>query len=269
MKNKNKYKVLVLSDLTDDSVQVLRSASRIAKEIDGEIEVFHVRKPTKVVEKTSHLSAVRSLKDNFVLVEKKLEDMCALVSEDTQMKVNPFFSFGNLKNEITDYIEKSKPDIVVLGKRTSKTPVFLGDNIFTFILKNFQGVVMVANNENVLEAKTELCLGLFNSTTFNSTIPLMNTIISNTGKPIRSFGVTSKDKEPVIENETKNESLVSYVFEKNDQTLKTMSNYMDINKVNLLLVDRKSASNSSDSLSISELNELAYTIKIPLLLSNN
>ncbi len=269
METTNKYKVLVLSDLSEESTQVLKSASRIAKEIDGEIEIFHVRKGTKVVENESHLSAVRSLKDNFVLVEKKLKDISASVSENMQVKVSHFFSFGNIKNEIVDHIEKSKPDIVVLGKRISNAPNFFGDNILTLILKNFQGVIMVANNINVLENQCKLSLGLFNSSSTQSGVPFLNSILSNTNTPIRSFAVLRKNEEPVTKSDIKNDNLVSYVFEKNDNTLQTMSNYMDKNKVNLLLVYRKSTSEDSKDMSISEFNELANTINIPVLLSNS
>ena len=268
MKNTTKYKILVLSDLTDASAQVLKSASRMAQIIEGEIEIFHVRKPTKIVKKESHLSAVRVLKDHYVQVKKKLETMSVAVSENTQIKVNYFFSFGNVKNEIVEHIEKSKPDIIVLGKRTSNTPNFLGDNIFTLILKKFQGVIMVANNEYVLEAQTKLSLGLYNSINTEYNIPCINSIISNTNRPICSFSVTDSTTEIIVESDKSKENIVSFVFDKNDQTLKTMSNYMYKNDVNLLLVDRKSAANNSTSLSISDLNELAYTIKIPLLLSN-
>jgi nucleotide-binding universal stress UspA family protein len=270
MENNSKYKVLVLSDLTDASVNVLKSAARIAEIIKGEIEIFHVRKPTKVVENESHLSAVRAIKDHYVLVDKKLKTVVASISESTRVKVNHFFAFGNIKNEIEAHIKKTQPDIVVLGKKMSNTPNFLGDNIFAFILKKFRGVVMVANNENVLESQTKLSLGLFNSTNLESDIPTINKIISNAEGPIRSFAVANTNEEPTAKGGTRKDSIVSYIFEKNDQTLNAMSNYMDRNKVNLLLVDRKSIfSSSSENVSISELSELTATINIPLLLSNN
>lgn len=263
----NKYKILVLSNLTDASTQVLKSASRIAQLIEAEVELFHVRKPTKIIKNESHLSAVRELKDHYVLVEKKLETMTASISENTQLKVSHFFTFGNIKTEILEHIEKSKPDIIVLGKRMSNTPNFLGDNIFTLLLKHFQGAILVGNDEFVLEHKTKVSLGLFNSTNTKTSVPCINSIISNTDRPIRSFSIANSI--PKEANDTAKEDIVSYVFEKNDQALKNMSNYVLKNKVNLLFVDRESkVSNTTDSLTISELNELVNTIKTPVLLSN-
>ena len=268
MKN-NKHKILVLSDLTDQSTNVLKSASKIAQVIDGKIELFHVRKPTDLVEKESNLSAVRGLKDHYVLADKKLKALCETISEKTQVSIKHSFSFGNLKNEIEAHILKTKPDFIVLGKRVSKTPGFLGDRIFSFILKKFEGPVLLASNDAVLENESTLSLGLYNETTIQSNISSLNAIISNTEGPIRSFSIRDKPTETIEEQKLTSDGIVSYIFEKNGQTLKNMSNYMQKNKVNLLLVDRKSKNSSTKKdLSISALNDLALTIKVPLLFSH-
>ncbi len=268
MKN-TKHKILVLSDLTDQSINVVKSASKIAEVIDGSIEIFHVRKPTKVVEKESSLSAVRLLKDNYVLVDKKLKALCDAISKKTPVSINHSFSFGNLKNEIEDAIRKTKPDIIILGKKMSRTPNFLGDNVFSFVLKKFEGPVLLATNDSVLEDQTKLSLGLFNETTIESNFPCVNSIISSAKTPFKSFSVSDKYSETVHKEKSTNSKLVSYIFEKNDQALKNMSNYIQKSKVNLLLIDRKSRTSSNKKgLSISELNNLATTLKVPLLFSN-
>lgn len=269
MKNSTSYKVLVLLGLTDQSVNVLKSATRMAQIIGGDLELFHVRKPTKVVERESHLSAVRVIKDHYVLVENELKAMCDSVHKNFEVKADHFFAFGNIKNEIENHIKKTKPDIVVVGKRVSKTPNFLGDNIVPFVLKKFKGVVMVADNDNVLEAERKLSLGLFNSGTIETDHQFIDTIISNTESPICSFEVANSVQGTRDKSDIMNKKVVSYVFEKNGQTLKTMSNYMDKNKVNLLFVNRKPrSSTTTNSLSISEMNNLAHNLKVPLLLFN-
>ena len=47
---KNTSKILVLSDLKDSKLSVIRNAVSLAKLIDGNIHVFHVKKPTEIVE---------------------------------------------------------------------------------------------------------------------------------------------------------------------------------------------------------------------------
>ncbi|MAZ71667.1 MAG: hypothetical protein CMC70_00835 [Flavobacteriaceae bacterium] len=269
MKNNNKYKILVLVDLTDNSVNVLKSATRMAQIIGGEIEIFHVRKPTKVVRKESHLSAVRVIKDHFVLVENELKSMGNQVSENNKVIKEQFFAFGNLKNEIENQIKKINPDILVLGKKMSKTPAFMGDNLLPFILKKFQGVVMVADNTNVLGAESKINLGLYNTNTLQSKLGYIDALVSNSEASIRAYEVAGALKTTNPTSGQYDASIVSYVFEQNDTTLQTMSNYMDKNKINLLFVNRNSkTSDKKGGLSISELNNLAHSIKVPLLFAN-
>jgi nucleotide-binding universal stress UspA family protein len=268
MKN-NKYKVLVLSDLSDTSFNVLKSATRIAQVIDGDIELFHVRKSTKVVKRESHLSAVRALKDHYVLVEDRLKMMCDSVHENSEVKATHFFAFGNIKNEIENHIATSKPDIIVLGKRLSKTPEFMGDSILTFVLKNFQGSVMVADNENVLDSESKLNLGLYNSKEVNAKFKYFDALISNSETPIRGYEIAGALTSKNDANEQEQTSVVSYVFEKNDKTMQTMATYMDKNNVNLLFVDRKAENSKREKVfSISEFNTLVHAMKVPVLLMN-
>lgn len=262
-----KNKILVLTDLSDQSINVVKSASKIAQLIDGDIELFHVRKPTKVVEKESSLSAVRVFKDHYVDIEKKLTALSDSLSEDVSTQVSYSFEFGNLKNEISNHIEKTKPDIIVLGKRGSKTPAFFGDNMFSVVLKKFSGPVLLATNDTNLEDSAQLSLGLYNNANFESNVPFINSIVSGTDRPIRSFSVESDFSNSEAQKQSLNFDVIPYVFENNDATLKNMSNYIDKDKVNLLLVNRKSNTTKKD-LSISALNDLAYSIKVPLLFSN-
>tara|TARA_A100000171_G_C2137855_1_gene151881 strand:- start:1787 stop:2602 length:816 start_codon:yes stop_codon:yes gene_type:complete len=270
MKN-NKYKITVLSDLSTSSRYILKSAERFAQIVGGDIEIFHVRKATQVVNRESQLSAVRELKENFVLVEDKLKEMKTAADNVSEVKTTHSFVFGNLKNEIEKHLIETKPDVVVLGKKISKTPGFLGDGVLTFLLKKFPGVVLIADHENLLDVDSQLGLGFYNATSTESNFKHIDALISTSQGPLRTYNVA--EKSATVNNEKEhsivNSNIVSYVFEKNDQTLRTMSNYMVKNKVNLLLVDRnsKSAINRA-GLSISEANNLVHNLKVPILLTN-
>ncbi|MFC7356059.1 universal stress protein [Jejudonia soesokkakensis] len=268
MKNNNKYKILVLSDLTNNSVNVLKSAARIAQIVDGELEIFHVRKAIKVVEKESNLSAARSIKEHYVTIGKKLQSMATSVREENQITTSHFSAFGNIKKEIENHIENSKPDIVVIGKRVSKMPAFFGDGVVSFLMKKFKGVVVVADNENILDSEAKLNMGLFNSNTTVSNNELINSILATTKSPIHSFEVANSIKGEPEKNQIGTERLVSYVFEKNDNTSHTIHKYMSKHKVNLLVVNRNN-SNTNKNFTVSELNDFIYNSKVPIVLFNN
>ncbi|HBR55008.1 MAG TPA: hypothetical protein DEA82_12820 [Flavobacteriaceae bacterium] len=270
MKNNNKYKVLVLSDLTDDSINVLQTATKVAQIIDGQVDLFHVRKATNVVKQSNQLAAMRAINDNYKAIEKELNSLAGSVSEIDEIKINPVFSFGNIKKQIENHIETTKPDIVVLGKRKSVKPALFGDKIIPFVLKKFKGEVLLIDKDTVWDTQA-LSVGLFNATdNVDSNSQFIHHVIARSEKPVRAFKVADKT---IAENEGNDPTLkevVSYIFEKNDDALKTISNYMSKNKVNLMFVDRKpSTSKVATGLSISELNNLIDNLKAPLLLSRS
>ncbi|OAB80356.1 universal stress protein [Cochleicola gelatinilyticus] len=268
MKHIKKCKVLVLLDLNDRSLNVLKSANRIAEIVDAEIEMFHVRKPTQIVKMDSNLSAVKDIKDHFVTIENELKKMGVEVFGNSNISGNHFHTFGNIKNEIEKHIRKTNPDIVVVGKKASKSPGFIGDKILPFLLKKFQGTVMVTDHDVVLNGMSKLKIGVLDNTPLESKSPYIKTLLENSEAPIHSYEISSGFKEDEDRTAQKKQEIVSYVFEKSDQSLQTISSYMNRSKINLLLVNRNSkiGSNNRD-FSISKLNDLVQTMKVPVLLS--
>jgi len=74
-KNKNNYKILVLSDLKSTSNTTLKSTISLAKMIGGDIEFFHAKKPTDVVKNENQLSAMRAINANYNETDKKIRDL--------------------------------------------------------------------------------------------------------------------------------------------------------------------------------------------------
>ena len=103
--------------------------------INGEVELFHVKSATEIVESESQLSAVRNINEQYIVADKKIKGLLEPISKDYHLKVKYKYAFGNVKDEIEKYINKVKPDIIVLGKRKSKALSFIGDNITDFVLK--------------------------------------------------------------------------------------------------------------------------------------
>jgi nucleotide-binding universal stress UspA family protein len=160
---KNNYKILVLSDLKSN--RALVRAVELAKSIDADIELFHVKKPTEVINTDSQLSALRSIKEQNMLLEKKMKALIDPIKEREGLNIKPSFTFGNIKNRIEDYIKQSKPDIVVLGIKKPKKLKLLSDNITGFVKKKFDGVVICPMTMDNFDFLKETSLVDLNSTT--------------------------------------------------------------------------------------------------------
>jgi nucleotide-binding universal stress UspA family protein len=231
------YKILVLSDLNKSAGITIKSGVALAKIIDADIDFFYVKKPTEVVAEESQLSAIRTINRAYFTIDKKIKNLIYPISQRYNKKINHSFIIGNIKNEITEYIDKNKPDIIVLGKQKSKILPFISDNITQFILKKHKGTIVISDNQSGLEPNTELSLGLFQN--IKSKGVLVENIINATQKPLTYFTIaknnTDAQKTPFLKPQNK----IEYVFEQGDNTIKNISNYLSKRKINLLFISRE------------------------------
>ena len=233
----NKYKILVLSDLNKSTSKAIKSSISLAKIVGADINFFYVKKPTEVVDKESQLSAMRTINKEYFSIDKKIKSIISPMSEKYNATINHTFSIGNLKNEIEKHIDEKKPDIIVLGKRKTKTVSFIGDNITSFILKKHQGPIVIIDDKNELEPNKELSLGVFNYS--NTDDDFSENIIRAAQSPLKAFNIANSSES--LNNETflKDTEKVEFVFSEGDNVLKNISNYLLKSNVNLLFVNRK------------------------------
>ncbi|WP_303316820.1 universal stress protein [Flavivirga abyssicola] len=240
MKNNiNKYKILVLSDLKKSTNATLKSTVSLAKMINGDIDFFHVKKPSDVVEKESQLSAMRTINKEHFAIEKEIQDLITPISKDYGVNINYSFTYGNVKDEMRKYIKLNKPDIIVLGKRKSKALNFISYGITNFILKEHDGVIMLADNDNVLEPNKDISLGLLNGVEESFNLEFIEDLINHTQKPLKSFRIGKSHSDTSTKmNKHINKKMIEYVFEASDNTTDNLSNYVSKNNINLLCVNR-------------------------------
>jgi nucleotide-binding universal stress UspA family protein len=156
----NKYKILVLSDLKETASQTLSYAANLSKEIDADVVFFYAKKATEIIETENPLSAIREISDVCNKTYKKIKNFVTPISKETDVNIKTVFAFGNIKNEIESCIHTSQPDMIILGERTQRRFSFFGDNITRFVQKNYDGVVLVATGNNVLDANGEVSLNI-------------------------------------------------------------------------------------------------------------
>lgn len=247
---KKNYKILVLSDLNQSTSNTLKSSISLAKIVNAEINFFHVKNPTDVVDTENQLSAMRAINDDYIITNNKIRNIIDPICNTYNIAVNHKFTTGNLKNEIQKYIEENKPDIIVLGKRKSKLVNFIGDNITQFVLNKHKGIIVIANGNKVLEPNKELGLGLFNNTITNDAF--LREIISSTKKPLNYFKIveslTTSNKEQVLNNNT-----IEYAFVKGSDIVKNISNYLSKSNVDLLCINRENSISGTTKTNLSNL----------------
>ena len=265
---KNKYKILVLSDMKRSTSTVLKSAVSLAKMINGDIHMFYVRKPTDIVAKENQLSAMRTINKEYPKTEKKIQEIIEPISNEYDVNIQSSFSFGNVKNEILLYIKENNPDIIVLGKRKTKTFNIVGDRVTDVILKTFEGVIMIADGNNTLDPNGQFSLGVLNNAKNAFNIDFAENLLENTQKPLKSFKII-KNSTDLKETETSFPEIETreYVFESNDNAINNFSNYLVKSQVNLLCLNRdKQYSKKAESIN-SSINDLVNKLNVSVLIT--
>ncbi|MFY0712269.1 universal stress protein [Seonamhaeicola sp. NFXS20] len=244
MKN-NRYKILVLSDLSKRSDTILKTTANLAKMIGGDINLLHVKKPVDVIETDNQLSSIRTFNRDYLKSKNNIETI--VKSVDKQLHINYDIVYGNVKQEIETYIQNINPDIIVLGKKRFNALKLIGDNLTKFILKKYKGTVLIASNNNVLEYNENLSLGILNDFEHTSNADLTKSLMNLTQKPIKAFKIknstnlSSQNKKDVTSNKT-----VEYVFEPNSNVLNNLSNYLLKSNVGLLCINKNSVNTKSN-----------------------
>lgn len=250
MKTK-KYKIVVLSDMKDTMQTTLKSAVSLAKMIHGEIEVFSVLKPTEIVEKENQLSAMRSINSVQTKSNSTLSKTIAPIAKEYGIEINYSYAVGNVKNEITRYLDEHKPNIVVLGKRKTKPFQILGDSVNAFVLKRFSGNIMVTNDKNVLDTNNPISLGILNGSESLMNKSLPTELMAYSDKPLKNYKfVKETSNNTDTAQPTSDKKTVDYVFNHSDNALNNLTKYINKNNINLLFVDREKGFGTKTSNSI-------------------
>lgn len=265
-----KYKILVLSDLNSATTTTLKSTISLAKIINGEIELLTVKKPTDIVENDNQLSAMRTINSKHTEVNKKIQKLTAPLTEKYGLPINYSVAFGNVKNEIEHYIQKARPDIVVLGKRRPKAFSFIGDSISQFVLSSFNGVVMIANNKRGFEPDREISLGVLNGLEPSFNLKFAQDLIGQTQKPMKAFNIIGNRSTSVEMNTSTAEDRIEYVFEYNDNTVKNLSKYLSKSNTDLLFLQReKSSSGKQSEYTMPDLNDVVSNLNVTLMVTGS
>ncbi|WP_397444685.1 universal stress protein [Polaribacter sp. R77954] len=149
--NRNKHKILVLSDLKENAQDTIAYAITVAKEINGAVELLCVKKPNEIVTTHNQLSAMRNVNNEFIKSAQKAKKITRNITHPDFFPVKNTIVFGNVKNEIELHIQKSNPDFIILGQKRKKILNFNSDNVTEFIKKKYKHKYGIANKTSIAE----------------------------------------------------------------------------------------------------------------------
>ena len=259
--SKHKQKILLLVDLDQPVENVLKSTVNLAQMVHADVELFSVKQLTDIIKRESQLSAMRTMNETQTKTENQLLSLIAPISKTNDVKINYNFVFGNTKTEISKHIDAQQPDIVVLGKR-KKTLNPLGNNVTDFVLKHFNGTVVIANNHKIIGSVEDLNLGVFNADDGFENQNIIKDLMPHAVKPLKSFQVV-KNKTPNLNKD----NIITHVFDQGNNAMESLCNFLTKSNVNLLWVDRNPKQN--DKKSISGIKDLISNLDVNIVLSRH
>ncbi|MFK7749427.1 MAG: universal stress protein [Kordia sp.] len=267
--NTPKYKLLVLTDLSKACNIALENAVNLSKIIGGSIDVFHVLKPSDIAEYENQFSAMRSIDEERMNKKSQLKNIARAIAKKSNVTISTRCILGNLKDEATEHIEATKPDIIVLGRRTSKFVNFLGDGFTKFILNTFEGSVLISGKEKAFSPSEILSLGMLNTTADELPLEMANDLRKHIKSPIKRFYVHSDEKTANKTVKT-GENVVTYEFDNGSNTMNTIAKYVAKNNIGLLCINPNTKKNSGRIRSLtSNIKEAIQKINVPILIVND
>ena len=263
MKTKKK-KILVLSGLKQDLESVIKSASSLAQIIDGHIDVLYVKKPTEIVDTDSQLSAIRHINREHIVAQNTMNEAINPYAAKYGIAIKGKFAIGNVKDTIRQYIDKTSPDIIILGKRKYSPFKLKDDAITDFILNTFNGPVLISPPAAGLEPEKELSIGVLKGKKASDQEASIKDLINGINKPMKSFTVVSQAERLEMMSSNTEGNPNEYIFEKNDNTVNSLSNYLTKSKVNLLYLERNKLGKMVGSNLLSS-KDIINKVNVPLL----
>lgn len=275
MKNA-KYKILALIDLKASSYQTLKNAVNLAKLLNGNVDVFHAKNITNIVGTENQNSVIRSLNEEHYATNKKIQNTVAKVFKEEGVSISHSFSFGNVKNEILQHINKTKPDIIVVGKRKPRVLSLLGDSVTQLLLNNYFGAILITEEHKKLTLNKGMSLGFYSNSLQDCHTKITKDLCEKASNPIKFFKVKKRVLSTLANNTSENKSLsfceksvVTYEFE---ESVDAFIKFVSKNNIELLCI-AKTNQNQGWSQKLMgktlEINKEINNINVPLLVYNS
>ncbi|MBQ4819298.1 universal stress protein [Aquimarina sp. MMG016] len=263
---KSKYHLLVLMDLSKASEAALKNAVHLAKEINGKVEVFHVKSPADVAKYENQFSAMRAIQEDTSNVQSKLMKLIREIEKEEKVVITLQISYGNAKQAIKDKIDSVKPDLVILGKRKNNLMNFLEPDITKFVLKECNANILISGEDNKFHSFDDISLGVYGETIHKEGLEIISDLKTNEEDPIRFFRIRNpNNSDKSVTTEQNKKWAVSYTFSEGENALDGLASYITGTNTQLFCIPRKQNENAS-WFGLSRINDLIYKLNIPVLI---
>jgi hypothetical protein len=260
-----KNNIVALINLDNPEPNLIQNSINVARSMNAELTFFYVKRGAEVVQNENHISAIQTLTDSHMETDGKMRELLASYQQFTDVELRSQIAIGNVKTQIEKHLQKTGPDLVILGKRSKKVLPWDGDRLSQFVVKKFQGMVLIAATDEVLELNEQLSVGMLSNLQTDASKGFITDLLKTTTQPLKSFRIANRtsDDHPSNPNPIKS---VEYVFDSGDNAVKNLSTYVLRNKVNLLCADRDQFTQRSRKAAATNMNEIIHELPSSLLL---
>jgi len=236
----SRYHILVVTGQTRYSQTALQNAINLAKKIDGSINLFYVKSPSKVASHENQLAAFRELNVETAKAEKTMKQMVDMIASTEKIPITYSFTYGNVINEVQKQIEIETPDIVVLEKQKSSAKDLFGMDLTSYLLKNYKGAMLISGELQALGSEDDLSLGVLDDVLEEYQNDLSDILQKSTDKPITLLRINSSESSDNGSSQRSSQpNLTTFEFEQGTNISSSISKYVEKSGVGLLCV-RKS-----------------------------
>ncbi len=223
----------------------LQNAVNLAKMINGSVDLLYVKSPSQVASFDNQLAALRELHQESDTARKTMKDVVDLITASEQIPITYNLTFGNIINEVQQHINKTRPDIIVVGKRRTKITNLFGVDLTTYLLKNYQGALFISGEEKALSSPDDLALGSLDDLFSKNKSKLSGDLARRTSKPITFLKInsTNKKEKPSPSTMGSNEAtmranMTTFEFDHTANISESVSKYVERSGVSLLCVQK-------------------------------
>ena len=124
---------------------------------------------------------------------------------------------------------------------------------------------MIAGDKNILEPNQEISLGMLNNLEPLVNLKFAGDLMANMKSSLKSFKIVKKLGASEEMTNPVNKKTVEYVFEHNDSSIKSLSNYLTKNNIDLLYLGKMKK--QADNFTVSDIKSLVNNLNVTLLVT--
>ena len=187
---KSKYSFLVLMDFSNASYTALKYSISLAKLLNANIHVMHVVDVSSLVKGDNQASAMRAVDSKVRGVENKLRSIVEII-ETEDVSASQQHLMGNITLEAGQYAKEFKPDLIVVGKKSSK--LNFSGRLSNYLTNKYSGAVLIVDEDAEFRADMNITFG-YNGKPMNDCDPqLLFEMDKHSNRPLTCLKVDMQE----------------------------------------------------------------------------